>query len=419
MLSNGQLFIQIQAGPRRLFPIPEGWCRRSKPGPGRAPYVLCGLISGKVHSKPRAPFRKSPYTSALDSGSWSPARWHLCFTAICLTSSRHPGSLEAGFSGPHRLSPPHRNAARSLQQGSQPKLTMSLSPTLLSLLVDPVLQERYEPWLQQRIELLQRSSSDEQAAAADLSSTWSGNARPSAAAGQCAQALCAAAAPRRSRPADLLCHPRLPAAAAGSQRCGARPTAHCGARARTPDWRSSPRYLAARMRLLRGPRSAASRPACVTPFSMPTAYCMPCPAPATGCMRRSARRVLWPSLAAIAKPPCRSGQPVTATRAIPATGSSIATLAGISKKTNCKPLASPAAPGLKLRRVSGGDCPLEAKLPMTQQPLSAPQPLGYVQARIKQLSELGAVMDQPPMVVAPLMRNSLAIGGLKVPAWSR
>ena len=86
--------------------------------------------------------------------------------------SRHPGSLEEDWffqALTESYLPLIEMLQRSLQQGSQPRLTMSLSPTLLSLLVDPVLQERYEPWLQQRIELLQRSSSDEQAAAADLS----------------------------------------------------------------------------------------------------------------------------------------------------------------------------------------------------------------------------------------------------------
>ena len=86
--------------------------------------------------------------------------------------SRHPGSLEEDWffqALTESYLPLIEMLQRSLQQGSQPRLTMSLSPTLLSLLVDPVLQERYEPWLQQRIELLQRSGSDEQAAAADLS----------------------------------------------------------------------------------------------------------------------------------------------------------------------------------------------------------------------------------------------------------
>ena len=86
--------------------------------------------------------------------------------------SRHPGSLEEDWffqALTESYLPLIEMLQRSLQQGAQPRLTMSLSPTLLSLLVDPVLQERYEPWLQQRIDLLERSSSDEQAAAADLS----------------------------------------------------------------------------------------------------------------------------------------------------------------------------------------------------------------------------------------------------------
>jgi len=49
-----------------------------------------------------------------------------------------------------------------------PRLTMGVSPTLLSLLCDPDLNRRFPPWLQLRIELLQQVSGELQPAASDL-----------------------------------------------------------------------------------------------------------------------------------------------------------------------------------------------------------------------------------------------------------
>jgi 1,4-alpha-glucan branching enzyme len=57
---------------------------------------------------------------------------------------------------------------RCQAQGLRPRLTMSLSPTLLSLLIDPVLQERFVPWVEQRCQLLHRCASEEEQAAAQL-----------------------------------------------------------------------------------------------------------------------------------------------------------------------------------------------------------------------------------------------------------
>ena len=49
-----------------------------------------------------------------------------------------------------------------------PRLTLGLSPTLLSLLSDGTLNQRFEPWLQLRLELLQHAPAEQQPAAQDL-----------------------------------------------------------------------------------------------------------------------------------------------------------------------------------------------------------------------------------------------------------
>ena len=54
------------------------------------------------------------------------------------------------------------------RKGVNPRLSMGLSPTLLSLLTDPVLLERFSPWVEQRCQLLQRASPEEQPAAEQL-----------------------------------------------------------------------------------------------------------------------------------------------------------------------------------------------------------------------------------------------------------
>ena len=49
-----------------------------------------------------------------------------------------------------------------------PRLTLGLSPTLLSLLSDSALNQRFEPWLQLRLTLLEQAPPDQRAAATDL-----------------------------------------------------------------------------------------------------------------------------------------------------------------------------------------------------------------------------------------------------------
>ncbi len=60
--------------------------------------------------------------------------------------------------------------------------------------------------------------------------------------------------------------------------------------------------------------------------------------------------------------------------------------------------------GLKLHRVSGADCPLEAKQPYD--PARAAQRAGehavaYLAGRLAELADLGAAMERPPLLVAP------------------
>jgi 1,4-alpha-glucan branching enzyme len=85
--------------------------------------------------------------------------------------SRNPGSLEEDWyfqALSESYLPLLESLTRALRQGASPRLTMSLSPTLLSLLSDPVLQERFEPWIEQRCLLLERCAPEEQGAAAEL-----------------------------------------------------------------------------------------------------------------------------------------------------------------------------------------------------------------------------------------------------------
>ena len=85
--------------------------------------------------------------------------------------SRNPGSLEEDWyfqALSESYLPLLESLNNCLRQGARPRLTMSLSPTLLSLLSDPVLQERFEPWIEQRCQLLERCAPDEQDAAAEL-----------------------------------------------------------------------------------------------------------------------------------------------------------------------------------------------------------------------------------------------------------
>ena len=86
--------------------------------------------------------------------------------------SREPGSLEEDWFFQALVEsylPLLGMLERSRQrQGVNPRLSMGLSPTLLSLLTDPVLLERFSPWVEQRCQLLQRASREEQPAAEQL-----------------------------------------------------------------------------------------------------------------------------------------------------------------------------------------------------------------------------------------------------------
>jgi 1,4-alpha-glucan branching enzyme len=85
--------------------------------------------------------------------------------------SRDPGSLEEDWFFQALVEsylPLLGMLQRCQRNGLKPRLTMSLSPTLLSLLNDSLLQERFPLWLEQRIGLLQRAKAEEEEAANQL-----------------------------------------------------------------------------------------------------------------------------------------------------------------------------------------------------------------------------------------------------------
>jgi 1,4-alpha-glucan branching enzyme len=85
--------------------------------------------------------------------------------------SRDPGSLEEDWFFQALVEsylPLLGMLQRCQRNGLKPRLTMSLSPTLLSLLNDSLLQERFPLWLEQRIGLLQRAKEEEEEAANQL-----------------------------------------------------------------------------------------------------------------------------------------------------------------------------------------------------------------------------------------------------------
>ena len=324
--------------------------------------------------------------------------------------SRHPGSLEEDWffqALTESYLPLIEMLQRSLQQGSQPRLTMSLSPTLLSLLVDPVLQERYEPWLQQRIELLQRSGSDEQAAAADLSQHLE---RQRQAFRRCGgNVLKHFVQLQRQGVLDLLTccatHGYLPllrdpsAAVQGQLRTAVREHERLIGEAPRGIWLPECAYFEGLDQQL---AKAGLRYAILDAHGLLHAL----PRPRYGVYAP----ICSPGAVAFFGRDSEATLPVwSASDGYPGDPSYREFHRDIGWDLEESELQAAGIPssrplGLKLRRVSGGDCPLEAKLPYdpaAAERTAAAHAQSYVQARIKQLSELGAVMDQPPMVVAP------------------
>ncbi len=324
--------------------------------------------------------------------------------------SRNPGSLEEDWyfqALSESYLPLLESLTSALRQGARPRLTMSLSPTLLSLLSDPVLQERFEPWIEQRCLLLERCAPEEQGAAAELHAHFQrqldGFRRHQGEvlrgfqellqAGVLDLITCSAThgyLPLLRDPAQAV-HGQLRTAVREHERLlGGAPQgiwlpecafyegldaalAQVGLRYAVLDAHG----------LLHGlprPRYGVYAPICssasVAFFGRDSEATLPVWSasdgyPGDAAYREFHRDIGW-------ELPEQELQ-----------------AAGI---LSSRPL------GLKLRRVSGGDCPLNGKLPYD--PAAAARTarghaLSYVQERLKQLQELEAVMDRQPLVVAP------------------
>ena len=169
---------------------------------------------------------------------------------------------------------------RSLQQGSQPRLTMSLSPTLLSLLVDRCCRSAMNPGCSNALNCCSAATPMSKRRRRPQPAPGAATPGLPPLRGQCAQALRSAATPRRSRPADLCRHPRLPAAAAD-------PSAAVQGQLRTAVREherligEAPRGICCPNAPTSRPRSAAGQSRLATPFSTPTACCA-LPAPLRG-----------------------------------------------------------------------------------------------------------------------------------------
>ena len=283
---------------------------------------------------------------------------------------------------------------------------MSLSPTLLSLLVDPVLQQRYEPWLQQRIDLLERSSSDEQAAAADLSQHLQ---RQRQAFRRCGgEVLKHFIQLQRQGVLDLLTccatHGYLPllrdpaAAVQGQLRTAVREHERLIGEAPRGIWLPECAYFEGLdQQLTKAGLRYAILDAHGLLHALPARYGVYAPICSPGAVAFFGRD----SEATLPVWSASDGYPGD-----PSYREFHRDIGWDLEESELQAAGIPSSRplGLKLRRVSGGDCPLEAKLPYdpaAAERTAAGHAQSYVQARIQQLSELDSVMDQPPMVVAP------------------
>lgn len=324
--------------------------------------------------------------------------------------SRNPGSLEEDWFFQALVEsylPLLGMLARCDANGLKPRLTMSLSPTLLSLLNDPVLQERFPAWIEQRIELLQRAQPEEEQAASHLLQHFSlqlqafsdFNGEPIRAFAALQQAgvldllTCSAThgyLPLLRDPPEAVRAQLLTAVREHERLLGAKPQGI---------WLPECAYYegldqqlaAAGLRyavldahgLLHGlprPRYGVYAPICspssVAFFGRDSEATLPVWSasdgyPGDGSYREFHRDLGW-------------DLPEEELQA-----------AGI---LSSRPL------GLKLRRVSGGDCPLNKKLPYD--PVAAALTAqrhgsSYVAGRLEQLRGLGELIDRAPLVVAP------------------
>ena len=324
--------------------------------------------------------------------------------------SRAAGSLEEDWyfqALSESYLPRLESLQRCIDQGGEPRLTMSLSPTLLSLLVDPVLQERFEPWVEQRCRLLERCSPEEEAAAQHLHGHFQRQLKAFRSLdGQVQRGF------QQLQQAGILdlitcsaTHGYLPLlrdpaeAVQGQLRTAVREHERVLGVAPQGIWLPECAFYegldqqlaAVGLRyavldahgLLHGlprPRYGVYAPICssasVAFFGRDSEATLPVWSASDGYPGRGAYREFHRDI----------GWELS------------------EEELNAAGILSSRPLGLKLRRVSGGDCPLGDKLPYDPEDASrtAQSDAGsYVAERVRQLHELTAVMDRPPLVVAP------------------
>jgi len=325
--------------------------------------------------------------------------------------SREPGSLEEDWFFQALVEsylPLLGMLERSRQRkGVNPRLSMGLSPTLLSLLTDPVLLERFSPWVEQRCQLLQRASREEQPAAEQLLAHFRQQLKAFKGFGK--QPLRGFIALQKAGVLDLLTcsatHGYLPLlrdpvqAVRAQLRTAVREHERLIGQAPTGIWlpecayyegldqelaKAGLRYavldahglLHAMPRPRYGVYAPICSPASVAFFGRDSEATLPVWSasdgyPGDGSYREFHRDLGW-------------DLPETELQA-----------AGIP---STRPL------GLKLRRVSGGNCSLTDKLPYNPKAAAetaARHAGAYGAARLKQLQSLGSAMGRPALLVAP------------------
>ncbi len=325
--------------------------------------------------------------------------------------SREPGSLEEDWFFQALVEsylPLLGMLERSRQRrGVTPRLTMGLSPTLLSLLTDPLLLERFSPWVEQRCLLLQRASPEEQPAAEQLLAHFRQQLKAFKGFGK--QPLRGFIALQKAGVLDLLTcsatHGYLPLlrdppqAVRAQLRTAVREHERLIGQAPTGIWLPECAYyegldqelanaglryavldahglLHALPRPRYGVYAPICSPASVAFFARDSDATLPVWSASDGYPGDASYREFHRDL----------GWDLAETEL---------QAAGIHSS---RPL------GLKLRRVSGADCPLNYKLPYD--PTAAAETVArhagaYGADRLKQLQSLGAAMGRPALLVAP------------------
>ena len=226
----------------------------------------------------------------------------------------------------------------------QPKLTIGLSPTLLSLLSDQDLKQRFPDWLNERLDLLPKADPSLRAGAEHLAATIERHRRAwQSCDGDLIQRF---AALQRQGVVDLLTcgatHGYLPLlrhhpeAVRGQLRTAVREHQRLVGERPLGIWLPECAYYEG---LDRWMRDAGLRYAVLDGHGLLHGR----PAPAMGCTPRSAAAMGWPSSGATVTPRCRCGRPRTATPAIPTTGSSTGSGLGPADRRAQTPGARPAA----------------------------------------------------------------------------